>query len=68
MSNSTRQNNKRSDRKMNSNDSPEIPDREGTSEELGLPSGQNNVSGSIFKPLNTDELTRRREICQKKRK
>ena len=29
MSNKTRQNNKRADRKMESNDSPEIPDRGG---------------------------------------
>ena len=39
MSNKTRQNNKRADRKMESNDSPHIPDREETSEELSLPSG-----------------------------
>ena len=32
MSNRTRQNNKRADKKMSSNDSPEIPDREETSE------------------------------------
>ena len=38
----TRQNNKRADRKMESNDSPEIPDREETSKELDLPSGQKN--------------------------
>ena len=42
MSNRTRQNNKRADRKMQSNDSPEIPNREETSEEPGLPSGQQN--------------------------
>ena len=42
MSNRTRQNNKRADRKVESNDSPEIPDREETSEEPGLPSGQKN--------------------------
>ena len=42
MSNRTRQNNKRADRKMESNDSPEIPDREETSEESSLPSGQKN--------------------------
>ena len=40
MSNRTWQNNKRADRKMESNDSPKIPDREETSEESGLPSGQ----------------------------
>ena len=40
MSNRTKQNKKRADRKMESNDSPEIPDREETSEERGLPSGQ----------------------------
>ena len=41
MSNRTRQNNKRADRKMESesNDSPEIQAREETSEEPGLPSG-----------------------------
>ena len=33
------QNNKGVDRKMESNDSPEIPDRGETSEEPGLPSG-----------------------------
>ena len=42
MSNKTRQNNKRADRKMESNDSPEIPDTEETSEEPGLPSSQKN--------------------------
>ena len=42
MSNRTRQNNTRADRKIESNDSPEIPDREETSEEPGLPSGQRN--------------------------
>ena len=43
MSNRTRQNNKRADRKLESKDSwPEIPDREETSEEPGLPSGQKN--------------------------
>ena len=40
MSNRTRQNNKRADRKMESNDNPEIPDRVETSEEPGLPPGQ----------------------------
>ena len=39
MSNRTRQNNKIADRKMDSNDSPEITDREETSEEPGLLSG-----------------------------
>ena len=38
MSNRTRQNNKGADRKMESNDSPEIPDRGETSQESGLPS------------------------------
>ena len=38
MSNRTRQNNKRADRKTESNDSPEIPDKEETSEIPGLPS------------------------------
>ena len=42
MSNRTRQNNKTADRKMESNDSPEIPDREETSEEPDLPSNQKN--------------------------
>ena len=42
MSNRTRQNNKRAGRKMESNDSPEVPDKEETSEEPGLPSGQQN--------------------------
>ena len=41
MSNRTRQNNKGADGKMESNDSPEIPDR-GKTEEPGLPSGQKN--------------------------
>ena len=44
MSNRTRQNNKGADRKMESNDSPEIPERGETSEEPGLLSGR---SGSI---------------------
>ena len=41
-SNRTRQNNKRADRKMESNDSPEseIPNRGETSEEPGLPSAK----------------------------
>ena len=38
----TRQNNKSANRKTESNDSPEIPDRGETSEEPGLPAGQNN--------------------------
>ena len=42
MSNRTRQNNKRADRKMESNDSPEIPGREVTSEEPDLLSDQKN--------------------------
>ena len=42
MSTRTRQNNKRADRKMESNDSPEIQDREEKSEDPGLPSGQKN--------------------------
>ena len=42
MSNRTRQNNKRADRKMKLNDSPEIPDRKEASEDPGLPSGQKN--------------------------
>ena len=46
MSNRTRQNNKTADRKMESNDSPEIPDRGETSEEPGLPSG-NDEGGKI---------------------
>ena len=41
-SNMNRQNNKRTDRKMKSNDSPEIPDRGETSEESGIPLGQTN--------------------------
>ena len=41
-SNRTRQNNKRADRSMESDDSHHIPDRGETSEEPGLPSGQNN--------------------------
>ena len=42
MSNRTRQNNKGTDRKVELNDSPEIPDREEASEDPGLPSGQKN--------------------------
>ena len=38
----TRQNNKTADRKMESNDSPEIPDRGETSEVPGLRSGPKN--------------------------
>ena len=44
MSNMTRQNNQGADRKMESNDSPDIPDRGKTSEVPGLPSGQKNGS------------------------
>ena len=41
MNNRIRQNNKRPDhQKMESTDSPKIPDREETSEEPGIPSGQ----------------------------
>ena len=43
ISNRARQNNKRADRKMESNDSPGIPDREEASEEPGLPLGQKNI-------------------------
>ena len=39
MNNRTRQNNKGADTKMESNESPEIPDSGETSEEPGLPSG-----------------------------
>ena len=42
MSNRTRQNNNKADRKMKSNDSPEITDRGETSEKPGLPAGQKN--------------------------
>ena len=42
MNNRTRQNNKGTDAKTESNDSPEIPDRGETSEEPGLPLGQRN--------------------------
>ena len=44
MSDRTRQNNERADRKVESNDSPEIPDRGRgeTSEAPGLPSDQTN--------------------------
>ena len=61
MNNRTRQNNKRADRKMESNDSPEIPDREETSEEPSLPSCQKNgrVYGRNLKALNIDKQTRR---------
>ena len=52
MSNRTRQKNKRGDSKVESNDSPEIPDRGETSDIPGLPSGAektklkaNNTSG-----------------------
>ena len=71
MSNRTRQNNKGADRKMESNDSPEITYRGETSEEPGLPSGQKNgrVYGRILKALNIDEFERtiRREIRRRKR-
>ena len=43
ISNRTRQNNKRANRKMELNDSPGNPDREEASEEPGLPSGQKNI-------------------------
>ena len=36
----TRQKNERENRKAESNDSPEIPDRRGTSDIPGLPSGR----------------------------
>ena len=69
MSNRTRQNNKGADRKMESNDSPEIPDRGGggggTPEEPGLiTSGQKDerVQGRILTALIIDKRTRRREI------
>ena len=48
MSNSSRQNNKRADRKLESNDSPEIPDKGGTSEVPGLHLGIfHQVTGSL---------------------
>ena len=60
MSNRTRKNNKGADRirKMESKNSPEIPDRGETSEESGLPSGTLNwglyesISGKYSKHLN----------------
>ena len=74
MSNRTRKNNKRADKKMESNDSPDIPDSGSgeTSEEPGLLLSQKNarVCGRILKALNIHERTRRREIIkttQKKR-
>ena len=47
MGNRTRQENKRGDSKVESNDSPEIPDREETSDIPSLPSGgpEERVSG-----------------------
>ena len=42
MSNRTRQNNKGAERKMESNNSPEITNKGEKSEEPGLPSGQKN--------------------------
>ena len=52
MSNRTRQNNKTADRKMESNDSPEIPDRQETSEELGLPLGKWGTKSKHVHPVN----------------
>ena len=43
-SNRTRQKNKRGDSKVESNDSPEIPDRGETSDIPGLPSGGTNMA------------------------
>ena len=51
MSNRTRQNNKRADRNMESNDNPEILDRGETSEEAGLPSGHNNNNNNNTRTL-----------------
>ena len=52
MSNRTRQNNKTADRKMESNDSPEISaSRSETSEVPGLPLGQLNTSQSHEKHI-----------------
>ena len=48
MSNRTRQNNKRADRKTEQNDSPDISDREET-EEPGFPSGLQFTK--VYKPL-----------------
>ena len=45
MSNRTRQNNKRADRKMESNDSPEIPDR-----------GRNQKSPASLQAKGTEEF------------
>ena len=42
-SNKARQNNKRADEKVETNDSPEIPIMGATSEILGLPSGWLNI-------------------------
>ena len=47
MNNRTRQNNNGADEKMESNDSPEIPDIGETSEEPGLPSGLGKEDSGI---------------------
>ena len=53
--NRTRQKNKKGDRKVESNDSPEIPDRGETSNIPGLPSGakecESNISISVCIPI-----------------
>ena len=46
----TRQKNKRGDSKVESNDSPEIPDREETSDIPGLPWGVDKEESSFLVP------------------
>ena len=50
MGNRTRQKNKRGDSKVESNDSPEIPDRGETSDIPGLPSGWGLVGLGLSGP------------------
>ena len=60
-SNRTRQNNKRADRKMKSNDNTEIPDTGETSERVRLPfrSQERRSLREDFESINIDERTRR---------
>ena len=62
MSNKTRQNNKRADRKMESNGSPEIPDRRETSEEPGLPSGRVGRQPQVSQRGRNSDRDRQRRI------
>ena len=58
-SNRTRQRNKTGDGKVESNDSPEIPDRGETSDIPGLPSGVTRVNVASYRDTGINTVCRR---------